>query len=139
LWSAVTGQRAFAREKPAFTSKSLHRIFPYNPEAWHLYHIFSQTIRNDPSNRWRRAEDALLAVNSVRRLILGGYPPLQEIYGYCPVCGVGSLKDFQGSHMVFGNPNPPGIYAKQCDYCGICVAINGQLLRNRLNEMESLE
>lgn len=139
LWSAVTGQRVFAREKPAFTSKSLGKIFPYNSDVWHLYHILSRTIRHDSSNRWRRTEDALLAYNSVRRLILGGYPPLEEIYKDCPVCGVGSLKDFQGSHMVFGNPNPQGIYAKQCDYCGICLAVNGQLLRNRLNEMDTLE
>ena len=75
----------------------------------------------------------------VRRLILGGYPPIEEVYNYCPVCGVGSLKDFSGSHMVFGNPNPRGIYAKQCDYCGICLAINAQLLHDHLKEMGSLE
>jgi serine/threonine protein kinase len=139
LWSAVTGQRAFAREKPAFTTKSMSKIFPDTPDTWHLYHVFARTIRHDPSVRWRSAQDAISACDHVRRLILRGYPPIEEIFNYCPVCGVGALKDFSGSHMVFGNPNPAGIFAKQCDYCGICMAINGQHLRDHIKRIESME
>ncbi|HEY3277833.1 MAG TPA: serine/threonine-protein kinase [Syntrophorhabdaceae bacterium] len=139
LWSAVTSQRAFAREKPAFTTKSMAKIFPENPDTFHLYHIFARTIRHDPSTRWHSAQDAISECSAVRRLILHGYPPLEQIFDYCPICGIGTLKDFSGSHMVFGNPNPSGIYAKQCDYCGMCMAINGNRFRENMKERESLE
>jgi serine/threonine protein kinase len=139
LWSAITGQRAFAREKPAFTTKSMSKVFPDNPDTWHLYHIFARTIRHDPLNRWQSAQDAILTCNHLRRVILGGYPAIEEFFDHCPVCGVGSLEDFSGSHAVFGNPNPPGISGKQCNYCGICLAINYQHLRNQIKKMESME
>jgi serine/threonine protein kinase len=139
LWSAVTGQRAFAREKPAFTTKSMTKVFPDNPDTWHLHHIFADTIRRDPSNRWQSAQHAISACNYVRRVILGGYPAIEEFFDHCPVCGVGSLEDFSGSLAVFGNPNPPGISGKQCNYCGICLAINYQHLRNQIKKMESME
>ena len=139
LWSAVTGQRAFAREKPAYTTKSMPKIFPEDPDSFHLYHIFAHTIRNNPSARWHSAADAISACKTVRRLILHGHPPIEQVFDYCPVCGVGSLHDFQGSHDVFGNPMPHGIYAKQCNYCGICLAINSLRFREHMKEMESLE
>lgn len=139
LWSAVTGQHAFAREKPAFTTKSMSKFFPNNPDTWHLYHIFAGTIRNDPSARWQTAQDAISGCDRVRRLIAGKYPPIEKIFSHCPVCGVGTLKDFRGSHVVFGNPNPAGIYSSQCDHCGICLAINFERHRNNIKEMESME
>lgn len=70
LRSAVTGQRAFARERPAFTIKSMNKVFPDNPDTWHLYHIFARTIRHDPSTRWQGAQEAISACNYVRRVIL---------------------------------------------------------------------
>ena len=139
LWSAVTGQRAFSREKPAFTTKSMTNVFPNNPDAWHLNHIFTHTIRHDPSNRWRTAVDAVITSEQVRRLILHGYPPMEEIFSRCPVCGIGWLRDFPESIAIFANPNPSGFYSKQCDYCGICMAINGKRLQDYYKKMESME
>ncbi len=139
LWSAITGQRVFSRERPAFTSKSLAKIFPEALDSWHLYHIFSKTIRHDTSLRWSKAEDALAACSMVKRLLLGGYSPLEDIYKHCPICGIGKLCSFSGSHMVFGNPNPRGIDSVRCDYCGVCLAIDYQMLNKRLDEMESLD
>jgi eukaryotic-like serine/threonine-protein kinase len=139
LWSAVTGQRAFAREKPAFTTKSMKNIFPDNPETFHLHHIFVRTIRHDSSKRWYSAQDAISECNKVRQLILHGYPPIEQVFDYCPICGVGSLNDFSGSHMVFGNPNPAGIYARQCDYCGICLAVNGSRIGDHMKKRALLE
>jgi hypothetical protein len=139
LWSAITGQRAFSREKPTYTQKALSKVFPDDPATWHLHHIFSQTIRHDPKNRWRSAKDAIAGCQLVRELIQGGYPPIGELFKRCPVCGVGELKGFSGSHMVFGNPNPAGIFAQQCNYCGICMAINGNRLQKSIEEAEAIE
>lgn len=140
LWSALTGQRAFSREKPAFTTKSPSKLFPDLPDTWHLYRIFSKTIRHNPRDRWSVAEKAAYGCNAVKRLIRGGYPPIEAISTYvCPVCGVGDLTIFPTSHMVFGNPNPAGIVARQCDYCGMCFAINHDRLKKSIKEMESLE
>lgn len=139
LWSAVTGQRAFAREKPAFTTKSMSNIFRGNPDTFHLHHIFVRTIRHDSSKRWSSAEDAISECNKIRRLILRGYPPIEKVFDNCPICGVGSLADFTGSHMVFGNPNPAGIYARQCDYCGICLAINGSRIGEHMKKRQLLD
>ncbi len=139
LWSAITGNRAFAREKPVFTSKSMSDIFPENPSAWHLFHIFKKTTRNDWRERWGSAEYAISASKFVRTLISNGYPPIEIITQRCPVCGVGELDSFQGSHMVFGNPNPQGIGAVQCSYCGICLAINFTLKNQNIKSRQTLE
>jgi len=139
LWSLITGQRAFAREKAAFTTKSMSHMFPNSPETWHLHHIFAKTIRHDPAHRWQNADEAVIGSNRVRRLILGGFPAIEEAFDFCPVCGVGKLGQFKGSHEVFGNPPPDGIYARQCSHCGICLAINGRRHRQSVDEMRSLE
>jgi len=139
LWSAVTGQRAFSREKPAFTNKAMSKVFPDYPDIWHLHHIFAKTIRNNPSDRWQSAKDAIKMCNHIRRLITNGYPPIEDIFERCPICGVGSLEKFEGSHMVFGNPNPSGIFAKRCSYCGVCMAIDLEILRNNLDKMKLME
>jgi eukaryotic-like serine/threonine-protein kinase len=139
LWSMASGQRAFAREKSAFTSKSMNKLFPDNPDTWHLHHVFAKTIRHNPSDRWGTAKDAASGARRVKRLILGGYPAIEEAFTRCPICGVGSLENFAGSHMVFGNPNPPGIYAVQCDSCGFCLAVNGQRHRDTVDEMQRLD
>jgi serine/threonine protein kinase len=58
LWSAITGLKAFSRESPVFTTKSMPEVFPDNPKTWHLHHIFEKTIRRDWRNRWGSAVDA---------------------------------------------------------------------------------
>ena len=139
LWSAVTGSRAFAREKPVYTTKSMADIFPNNPSTWHLFHIFTKTIRHDWRNRWGSAEHAISNSRFVKNLISNGYPPLEIVTARCPVCGVGELDSFQGSYMVFGNPPPQGIGAVQCSYCGICLAINFKRKNQNLKSREALE
>lgn len=139
LWSAITGNRAFAREKAVFAKQSMSDIFPENPSSWHLFHIFQKTIRHDWRERWGSAKYAISSAVFVKNLIKNGYPPLEIITHRCPICGVGELDSFQGSHMVFGNPNPSGISAVQCSYCGICLAINFTLKNRNLKERENLE
>lgn len=135
LWSAITGQRAFSRENPAFNGKSMTDIFPEDPSTWHLHHIFERTIRRARSARFGSARDAVATARRVAYLIRSGYPPLEEIMAKCPICGIGQYEKFEGSHTVFGNPNPPGIAAVQCSYCGSCFAVSfakrTQLLQGR--------
>jgi serine/threonine protein kinase len=139
LWSAVTGMRAFSRENPAFNGKSMPDMFPDSPSTWHLHHIFEKTIRRDWRNRWGSAKDAVLAAKRVKYLIESGYPPLEEIRSRCPLCGVGGHEDFQGSHMVFGNPNPHGIISRQCSYCGFCFALNIEKFTANFERRKQLE
>ncbi len=124
LWSAVTGLNAFARESAVFNMKSMVSLFPERPDTWQLHHIFEKTIRRDPKNRWKNADEALKDAKKIYFLINAGYPALELIDTYCPICGYGTLQRFEGGHVVFGNPNPHGISSLQCTYCCICFAIN---------------
>jgi serine/threonine protein kinase len=139
LWAAVAGQQAFAREKAAFTAKAMSKVFPECPDTWHLYHVFAKTIRHDPTTRWRSAQDAIDGANRVKGLIQRGYPATEEVFATCPVCGVGKLSDFPGSHTVFGNPNPRGIGSFQCDNCGVCLAIGLYVRKSTLDKMKAME
>lgn len=139
LWSAITGLKAFSREAPVFNAKSMPEMFSNNPKTWHLHHIFEKTIRRDWRNRWGSATQAEAVARRVRFLIESGYPPLEEIGPRCPICGVGELTDFQGSHMVFGNPNPRGIASRQCTYCGMCFAFNATGRRETIEGRKKLE
>jgi len=125
LWSAVTGERAFSQENPAFNSKSMAEVFPNTPSTWHLHHVFEKTIRRECRNRWASAADAVSAARRIKQIIRCGYPPLEEtLEGRCPICGFGELQNFIEGHAVFGNPNPAGIGSRQCSYCGFCFAVN---------------
>jgi serine/threonine protein kinase len=139
LWSAITGLKAFSRENPAFSGKSMPEMFPEDPSTWHLHHIFEKTIRRDWRNRWGSAKEAVAAARRVHYLIRCGYPPLEEIIRRCPICGVGSLENFEGSHMVFGNPNPPSIFSAQCSYCGLCFPVNSARRKEILDGRKQLE
>jgi eukaryotic-like serine/threonine-protein kinase len=128
-WSMITNRNAFARENPVFNSKSMNEIFPNVPESWHLHHIFEKTIRRNPVDRWEHPEEALQMARRVHFLISMGYLPLERIGDICPICGFGALQGFERSHEIFGNPNPPGIYAWQCNYCGFCFPVNTERLK----------
>lgn len=138
LWSAITNQHAFARETVAFGPKSMHTIFPDDPSTWHLHHAFAKTIRHDKKERWQTSSDALTNTHHIHFLVSAGYPPLELMNERCPLCGVGNLSNFQGSHMVFGNPLAQGISTLQCSYCGFCFARNSAMIRDALNRRSRL-
>lgn len=139
LWSAITGLRAFARERPVFQSKSMKTLFPHKPATWHLHHIFENTIRKNTSDRWARASDAVLWARHLKQMVTAAVPPLEEFTKYCPICRMGTLNGFNGSHAVFGNPNPGGIVGLKCSYCGTCMAIDREQVRQVLAQRENLE
>ncbi|MBN8626038.1 MAG: serine/threonine protein kinase [Planctomycetes bacterium] len=122
LWSAVTGQMAFSRESAAYNAKSMQKLLPDSPSAWHLHHLFEKSIRHDPEKRFKEPSEALAAARQVLFLITAGYPPIELLNETCPTCGWGKLGSFDGSHMVFGNPPPRGVRAVKCNYCGFCFA-----------------
>ncbi len=138
LWSAITNQNAFARESNVFNAKSMRSLLPEYPECWHLHHIFEKTIRHNISDRWQNAKTAMSVSSYIYYLVSSGFPPLEIIKDNCPICGFGTLQSFQGSHMVFGNPNPQGIKASRCDYCGYCIAADYTVLNSNLNKRKEL-
>ncbi len=139
LWSAITNNFAFAREKPVFNSKSMKVLFPNNPQIWHLQHVFKKTIRNNPKDRWKNSEEALTESIKIHNLINHGYLPIEKLSNNCPICGYGNLEPFEGGHIVFGNPNPSSIQSLQCSYCGYCFAINTKKIREYLNKEKDYE
>lgn len=138
LWSAITNQHAFAREAPAFGAKSMQSVFPEDPVSWHLHHVFEKTLRHNPNHRWKTAAEALSQVRHIRYVIMAQYPPLELIAEKCPLCGFGNLHSFEHSYQVFGNPNPPGIAAVQCNYCGFCFARSNTVVKENLEARSRL-
>ena len=138
LWSAITSQRSFAREEAVFKDRSMERMFANKPETWHLSHIFEKTIRQNPSDRVQGARQALALIDEVRYLIDLGFPPLREIPGRCPFCGMRDVGPFREGHRVFGNPNPRGVVSIMCNSCGFIFARNDDIWRGTIERLEGL-
>lgn len=138
LWAAITDRNAFARESPVFNEKSMKVMLPQNSHALHLHHLFEGTIRHSESDRWCNAEEGLSALSRVEKLV-ASYRPLELLDDSCPHCGVGVLRHFEGGHVVFGNPNPPGINSLQCPVCGFCFAASSRILQKELERRKSLQ
>lgn len=138
LWSMVTSQHAFAREEPAFSSRSMFTLFPANSATWHLSRIFEKTIRANPSDRYQKAEHLLALIREVRYLVEHGYPPLEEVVGRCPSCGQPQLMDFPQGHAVFGNPNPEGVSSVICRACGFGFVRNMDWWRKNMERFRNL-
>ncbi|MDB5387555.1 MAG: hypothetical protein JWM11_3201 [Planctomycetaceae bacterium] len=132
VWSAIANSVAFSRENPAFSTKSMELIFPDKPETWHIQHVFAKMIRHKVEDRFQTTDEALKTAWRVVSLVSGGFPPLKRIAETCPICGWGKCNNFEGSHSVFGNPNPAGIFAIRCDYCGYCAVVDSKVRNGNL-------
>jgi serine/threonine protein kinase len=139
LWSAITGKFAFSREKPAFTSKTMKNMFPEAPDTWHLYHIFSRTIRHNPTDRWQSADHAISFCKRLEPIIQHGYPIIQEVFNSCPVCGMGHLEDAGDEFRTFASSLPKGFKGKKCFSCGVFLVFNTIILDNNIKIIESFE
>ena len=139
LWSVITSRHAFAREQPAFNSLSLQKLFPKQPETWHLAHIFEKTIRRRPEDRFKTTNEVLDRIREVRYLVRRGFPPLEEIARRCPSCGWQYLIEFPQGHSVFGNPNPPGVVSLKCDLCGFGFVRDQRVLSQNISRMQNLD
>jgi serine/threonine protein kinase len=133
LWSLITGQRAFARELPVFSAKSMKSMFPDQPDTWHLRLFFERTVREEPNKRWY-ADELLQLSTKIQAVIQEGFPPIEQTTERCPICGLGSLKPLLNEHP--GYPVPRGLEWLQCNYCGFWFQINKQLREAGLKERD---
>ena len=102
LWSMITNKTAFDRESPVFNHLSLAKVLPDTRMAWHLHHIFEQTIRYEASKRYHDTFLALDGARGVRRLIVEGYKPLEQLADdTCPLCGVGQYGNIIGVEVRY--------------------------------------
>lgn len=139
LWSAITSQYAFAREAPAFSNRSMKSVFPAHPDTWHLTHIFAKTIRETPSERFRSTDNLLDLIRDIRYLIERHLPPLEEVNERCPSCGWKGLeKNFNGAHIIFGNPNPRGVTSYKCRSCGFLFARDTDVWGDNVSRIQNL-
>jgi serine/threonine protein kinase len=134
LWSMVTSQRGFAREKPVFGIKSMKSVLPDIPNACHLDRIFFRTIRSNIKNRISKTEELLNLIQETRYLVEAGFPNIYEINQRCPSCGYPAVKQFEGGHNVFGNPNPENVHSVICGRCGFGFVRNISFLRDELQQ-----
>ena len=138
LWSAITSKRAFAREAPVFNDSSMQRIFPTQPETWHLSRIFEKAIRFNPGDRAHEIDEMLYLIREVRYVMDHGFPPLDEAASRCPSCGFKNIGDFHNGHAVFGNPNPRGVKSAICHTCGFGFVRNVDILRENVERYRNL-
>lgn len=138
LWSAITSQRAFAREEPAFKGRSMKDVFPTKTETWHLTLIFEKTIRRRPDVRFSSTDEVLDLLHEVRYVIQNGYPPLEDIKSRCPSCGWKSIGEFPDASQVFGPPHRRNFAAFQCRLCGFGFTRDTNLLQDRLEKWKGL-
>ena len=138
LWSAITSKRAFSREQPVFGNQSMSVMFPNQTETWHLTRIFEKTIREKPHDRSQKTLDVLSQICEIRYLIQRGFPPLEDTRKRCLRCGGMCLIRFPESHLVLGNPNPPGIFAIQCNTCGFLYLQNVDVWQASVDRIREL-
>ena len=120
LWSAITSQQSFARERPVFSNKSMLKMFPKTPETWHLMLLFEKIIRRDPADRLQDAMSVLFLMSDLKAVIENGFPPLEKVRPRCPSCGWNKVERWGQGHTVFGSGQPYGGEARRliCNYCG---------------------
>ena len=138
LWSSITSKRVFDREEAVFSDLSMEGVFRNQTEIWHLRRIFEKTIRKCPQHRFQNTREVLWLIGEVRYLIERGYPPLEDARKRCPRCGDFWLIGFPKSHLVFGNSNPEGICAIQCNTCGFIYVQNVNVWQANVDRIRQL-
>lgn len=138
LWSAITSRKAFAFQEAAFGNQSMVKMFPKRTETWHLTRLYAKSIRRSAGDRFQRTRDVLYLIRELRYLIQRGFPPLEDSRKRCIRCGGMCLIEFPESHLVFGNPNPPGIVAIQCDTCGFIYLQNKDVWKVNFDKVSQL-
>ena len=134
LWSAITSKRAFAREAPVFTDRSMEIFFPNRPETWHLFHIFEKTIRQNQSDRVHGVGETFDLVREVRHLIYMGFPPIQEAARRCPSCGLKDLGRIDEGYLMIGSPNDPRVITLLCNSCGFSFERHNAVLIQKMEQ-----
>jgi len=141
LWSAMTNQVAFSREEAVYDGKSMKTLFPTQPMAWHLHHVFAGTIRHEIGDRFPNAEKAIQVAEHVAWMISTGKTPIQQFaeQPVCPFCGWGILDNMGDGWQVFHNPLPSGYSGRRCTTCGVCFPVHYKTLKDNVEKMKNLK
>jgi serine/threonine protein kinase len=162
LWSIVTDQNTFEREKPAFNELSLSKLLPDSPMTWHLHHVFEKTIRQNPIHRYENVAQAIEKGRMVQDRIRRADPPLEILakeIKRCPVCGIGVLypaghlidntlidhmtqKQFQTDKQLAQEIGTRGEFVRLlllCTYCGFGCFWSYVIVERNLKHRETLE
>ena len=129
LWSMITNKAAFDREPPVFNGQSLAKLFPDLPKSWHLHHIFEGTVRHDAHKRLANTTAALETARHVRRLMLEGFKPLEQLADtLCPVCGIGRHGTSAGLHDYANELEAlyksMALFRGDCSLCPYCFHVS---------------
>jgi serine/threonine protein kinase len=146
-WSMLTRQQAFARERPAFSNKSMRSVLPGHSACWHMTELFRRMIRRSPNDRFKNCAELAAAARELLSVRLGRYAPLDVARELCFRCG-NRLDTAPPDHLdqhkaqmshVFGNPNPPGVLATQCPHCGLLFVEQTRVLNERDSALLRIE
>ncbi|MCY4018903.1 MAG: protein kinase [Chloroflexi bacterium] len=138
LWSAITSRPAFPREDRVFNDMSMQKVFPEIPETWHLSHIFERTIRKDVQYRCQSASHVSFLITNIRRIIEGGFPPVEQTIDHCPSCGwsggiIGNYSDPYQRFGVSDNRKPPVLHCTMCGFVFVRdYAVLNTFISNRM-------
>lgn len=131
LWSTITGQRPFAREKPGFSNKLLTALYPSDPHAGYAVDLMLKSVQSVRAKRFRNASE--LAAFAHERIELmsheGRHPSFMQMR--CPVCLGKNTREHATRidgplrldvFCFLGNTvNNPHLVAKLCIDCGHVV------------------
>lgn len=134
FWSIVTSEGVFEREDPIASNKSMERMFPLKKETWHLNRIFRRAIRYDPAQRFQNSEQVQEQLSEIRRIVEGGFPPLEAINDYCPSCGLKGVRvgDNRG-RQAFDSLNLYSTHRSyECSICGFSFIRRHEVLENSI-------
>ncbi|MCZ0939406.1 MAG: serine/threonine-protein kinase [Caldilineaceae bacterium] len=136
LWSIVTSEGVFEREGAITTNKSMEKMFPLNRETWHLNRIFRRAIQYEPDQRFQKAEQVQEKINEIRRVVKGGFPPLEAVKDYCPSCGLKGVRiGKNGGRQAFDTLNLFRTYRTfECTICGFSFIRRHETLEKSIEE-----
>lgn len=149
LWAIITGKRMFARENPAFNSHNLQKIFPHNPDCWHLTLIFEKSIRNNSSHRYESCMVLAEHCRSLSRNFVGKHPPLEKVSITCPACGNSNEPNHvPGQYEIrpdrlkmalrIQNIRDADVDCCQCYTCGYIYLWNNKILSEKFNRLKTM-
>jgi serine/threonine protein kinase len=127
MWAIVTGQRAFARESPCFSHKSIEEILKDRPETWHLTELLKQSVRRDPEKRFGNMENFGKECARYAQEVVGIVLPMALVPRRCPLCGATEIvasdwrieEPLVDMRLLISNPaNHPDLTGCLCRRCG---------------------
>lgn len=128
LWCMITGERAFAREKPGFSNKAVTSMAPDDPFAGYVLEAMLRSVRSDSSHRAKDASEFASLCGSLAARIKAGYKHPIHLANRCLGCGstkiavtndrINTPLPIHADVFVGNRNNNPYLRAKVCGECG---------------------